>query len=122
MLGHVSIQCADPASSRAFYEAVLAPLGGKALIVRGDYVGFGSSFDGSLLFIGPVDTIERAHTDVHIAFTARSRAEVEDFVEAARAGGAEVLHEAQEWSYRPGYYGGFVRDPDGNNVEAVHWP
>jgi catechol 2,3-dioxygenase-like lactoylglutathione lyase family enzyme len=122
MLGHVSIQCADPVASRAFYEAVLAPLGGKALIVNGDYVGFGSDFDSSLFFIGPVDTTDQAHTDVHIAFTAGSRAEVEAFVAAARALGAEVLHEPQEWSYRRGYYGGFVRDPDGNNVEAVHWP
>ena len=43
---------------------------------------------------------------------------VDRFVEVARARGAEVLHEPKEWWYAPGYYGGFVRDPDGNNVEA----
>ncbi len=43
-----------------------------------------------------------------------------DFFDAAVAAGAEVLHEPKEWPiYHPGYYGAFVRDPDGNNVEAV---
>jgi catechol 2,3-dioxygenase-like lactoylglutathione lyase family enzyme len=120
MLAHVSIQCADAAASRAFYEAVLEPLGGKALIVNGDYVGFGLTPDGPLFFIGPVDTPGGPHDDVHIAFAAASRDQVEAFVEVARSRGAEVLHHPQEWWYRPGYYGGFVRDPDGNNVEAVH--
>jgi catechol 2,3-dioxygenase-like lactoylglutathione lyase family enzyme len=120
MLAHVSIQCTDAAASRAFYEAVLEPLGGKALIVNGDYVGFGLTPDGPLFFIGPIDTPGGPHDDVHIAFAAASRDQVEAFVEVARSRGAEVLHDAQEWWYRPGYYGGFVRDPDGNNVEAVH--
>jgi predicted lactoylglutathione lyase len=61
---------------------------------------------------------QRAHDDVHIAFEARSRDEVDAFVEAARRLGATVLHEPQEWWYGPKYYGGFVRDPDGNIVEA----
>jgi len=122
MLAHVSIQCSDPKASRAFYEEVLATVGGKALIIHGDYVGFGREGNGSLLFIGPVDTPGGPHDDVHIAVSAGSRAEVDAFVEAARSRGAEVLHEPQEWWYRPGYYGGFVRDPDGNNVEAVHLP
>ena len=120
MLAHVSIQCADAAASRTFYEAVLEPLGGKALIVHGDYVGFGRDSAGPLFFIGPVDTPGGPHDDVHIAFQASSRAEVDAFVEVARSRGAEVLHEPQEWWYAPGYYGGFVRDLDGNNVEAVH--
>ena len=59
---------------------------------------------------------------MHIAFDARSRAEVDAFVEVARSRGAEVLHEPQEWWYATGYYGGFVRDPDGNNVEARYLP
>lgn len=101
---------------------MLEPLGGKALIVYGDYVGFGQTRDGPLLFIGPVDTPGGPHDDVHIAFQAASRDEVHAFVEVARSRGAEVLHEPQEWWYAPGYYGGFVRDPDGNNVEARHLP
>jgi hypothetical protein len=45
---------------------------------------------------------------------------VDAFVETARRRGAIVLHEPQEWWYGPKYYGGFVRDPNGNNVEARH--
>ena len=56
----------------------------------------------------------------HIAFSAPSRVAVDEFVAAAIAHGAEVLHEARVWpEYHPNYYGGFVRDPDGNNAEAV---
>jgi catechol 2,3-dioxygenase-like lactoylglutathione lyase family enzyme len=120
VLAHVSIQCADPGLSRAFYEAVLEPLGGKVLATYGDQVGFGSVRSGPEFWIGPVNTPGGPHDDVHIAFGARSRAQVDAFVEAARARGTEILNEPQEWWYRPGYYGGFVRDPDGNNVEAVH--
>ena len=57
----------------------------------------------------------------HLAFQASSRAAVDAFHAAAVAVGAEVLHEPRVWpEYHPGYYGAFVRDPDGNNVEAVH--
>ena len=56
----------------------------------------------------------------HIAFTANDRAAVRAFFDAAVAAGAEVLHEPRVWpEYHPNYYGAFVRDPDGNNVEAV---
>jgi catechol 2,3-dioxygenase-like lactoylglutathione lyase family enzyme len=120
VLAHVSIQCADAKASRAFYEAVLEPLGCRALIVHGDYVGFGRDRSDSLFFIGPVDTPGGPHDDVHIAFRAVTREAVDAFVDVARARGAAVLHEPQEWWYAEGYYGGFVRDPDGNNVEAVH--
>jgi catechol 2,3-dioxygenase-like lactoylglutathione lyase family enzyme len=122
VLAHVSVQCANPADSRAFYEAVLEPLGGKALLAYGDHVGFGREGEGPTFWVGPVNTPGGPHDDVHIAFGARTRAEVDAFVEVARARGAEVLHEPREWWYSPGYYGGFVRDPDGNNVEAVHLP
>ena len=56
----------------------------------------------------------------HIAFTAPDRAAVRAFFQAAVGAGAEVLHEPRVWpQYHPNYYGAFVRDPDGNNVEAV---
>ena len=99
---------------------MLQALGGRALLTFGDHVGFGNEDTGPQFWIGPVNTPGGPHDDVHIAFRARSRAEVDAFVEVARSRGAEVLHEP--WWYSPGYYGGFVRDPDGNNVEAVHLP
>ena len=60
----------------------------------------------------------------HIAFEAADRATVRAFFQAAKAAGAEVLHEPRVFpEYHPNYYGAFVRDPDGNNVEAVcHLP
>jgi catechol 2,3-dioxygenase-like lactoylglutathione lyase family enzyme len=58
--------------------------------------------------------------EVHVAFSAVNRAAVDKVYEVARELEAEVLHEPREWpEYHPGYYGVFVRDPDGNNIEAV---
>lgn len=57
---------------------------------------------------------------MHVAFAATDRAAVDKVHEAALALQAEVLHEPREWpEYHEGYYGVFVRDPDGNNIEAV---
>ena len=119
MLDHLSIQCADPDASKAFYEQLLAPIGGRTILSFGNVHGMGRDFP--CFWLGPIGDAGGAHTDVHICFRAHSREEVDAFVEAARAQGAEVLHEPRVWpEYHPGYYGGFVRDPDGNNVEAVH--
>ena len=119
MLDHLSIQCADPHASRAFYEAVLAPLGGATVMDFGDVFGMGDQFPS--FWLGPVGDAGAPHTDIHICFRAPSRDAVDAFVAAAQAEGVEVLHEPRVWpEYHPGYYGGFVRDLDGNNVEAVH--
>ena len=74
-------------------------------------------------WIGPRATGE-GFRESHIAFSAPDRAAVRAFFDAATAAGAEVLHEPRVWpEYHPHYYGAFVRDPDGNNVEAVcHTP
>jgi catechol 2,3-dioxygenase-like lactoylglutathione lyase family enzyme len=118
MISHVSIQCADFDRSRDFYDAVLAPLGGTRVMEVDDAIGYG---------IPPLPTfwIGRQQTgdgfrETHIAFTALNRAAVEAFFQSALAAGAEPLHEPSVWpEYHPNYYGAFVRDPDGNNVEAV---
>ncbi|MCU1487307.1 MAG: Glyoxalase/bleomycin resistance protein/dioxygenase [Actinomycetia bacterium] len=118
MLDHLSIQCADVGASVAFYDAVLAPLGGGRILDFGEVVGFGVG-DKPDFWVGPRSTGE-GFRESHIAFVAPDRAAVRAFVAAAGAAGAEVLHEPRVWpEYHPGYYGGFVRDPDGNNVEAV---
>jgi catechol 2,3-dioxygenase-like lactoylglutathione lyase family enzyme len=118
VLDHVSIQCADPAAARSFYETVLATIGGKAIMSFGPVTGFGQEFPD--FWIGPIGDAGAAHRDVHLCFTASTREQVDAFVEAARERGAEVLHEPRVWpEYHATYYGGFVRDPDGNNVEAV---
>ncbi len=58
---------------------------------------------------------------VHLALSAPTRDAVDAVQDAAERAGAELLHSARLWpEYHPGYYGVFLRDPDGNNVEAVH--
>jgi catechol 2,3-dioxygenase-like lactoylglutathione lyase family enzyme len=117
MLDHVSFQCADIAASAGFYDTVLGSLGERRLMDFGAAIGYGS--DVPYFWIGARSTGE-GFRESHIAFAAPSRAAVDAFFDAAVGVGAEVLHEPRLWpEYHPNYYGAFVRDPDGNNVEAV---
>jgi catechol 2,3-dioxygenase-like lactoylglutathione lyase family enzyme len=117
VLDHLSIQCDDMAASIRFYDVVLAALGGKRILDFGQVIGYGTDFP--TFWIAP-RTDEIPNRQSHIAFKAVDRAAVRAFVEAAQGQGSEVLHEPRVWpEYHPDYYGGFVRDPDGNNVEAV---
>jgi catechol 2,3-dioxygenase-like lactoylglutathione lyase family enzyme len=117
VIDHVSIQVRDVAASVAFYDAVLAPLGGRRVLDFGDQIGYGTQFPE--FWIGPTNTPGEAR-EAHLAFTAPDRSAVQAFFEAAVAAGAEVLHAPRLWpEYTPTYYAAFVRDPDGNNVEAV---
>ena len=122
MLDHLAIQCADVPTSAAFYDIVLAPLGGRRLLDFGEVIGFGVEPKPDF-WLGPRKTGE-GFRESHIAFEAVDRATVHAFFDAAVAAGAEVLHEPRVWpEYHPAYYGAFVRDPDGNNLEAVcHTP
>jgi catechol 2,3-dioxygenase-like lactoylglutathione lyase family enzyme len=118
MLDHVSIQCADVAASASFYDAVLAPLGAQRVLDFGEVIGYGVP-PGPDFWIGPQSTGD-GFRESHIAFSAPDRASVRAFFEAATASGAEALHPPRLWpEYHDDYYGAFVRDPDGNNVEAV---
>ncbi len=118
MLDHVSIQCADVTASAAFYDAVLAPLGGTRIMDFGEVIGYGRP-PQPVFWIGP-QTSGTGFRESHLAFNAPNRDAVRAFLSAAKTLGAEVLHEARVWpEYHPNYYGAFVRDPDGNNVEAV---
>jgi catechol 2,3-dioxygenase-like lactoylglutathione lyase family enzyme len=122
VLDHISIQCADVAASAAFYDAVLAPLGGARIMEFGQIIGYGAGGKPDF-WLGPRLTGE-GFRESHIAFEAADRAAVRTFFDTAVAAGAEVLHEPRVWpEYHPTYYGAFVRDPDGNNIEAVcHLP
>jgi catechol 2,3-dioxygenase-like lactoylglutathione lyase family enzyme len=118
MLDHVSIQCADVAASAAFYDAVLLTIGGTRVMDFGQVIGYGVGGRPSF-WLGPRATGE-GFRESHLAFAAPDRAAVDAFHRAAVAAGAEVLHEPRLWpEYHETYYGAFVRDPDGNNVEAV---
>jgi len=118
MLDHLGIQCADVPKAAAFYDSVLAPLGATRVMDFGQYIGYGIGKPD--FWLGPVVPDVEPNRELHIAFAAPDRATVRAFFDAAVASGAEVLHDPQKWpQYHPDYYGAFVRDPDGNNVEAV---
>jgi catechol 2,3-dioxygenase-like lactoylglutathione lyase family enzyme len=121
MLDHLSIQCADVDASAHFYDSVLAPLGGRRIMDFGRVIGYGTDMPD--FWLGGQETGE-GFRESHIAFRAPSRDAVKAFFDAAVATGAEVLYEPRvRPEYHESYFGAFVRDPDGNNVEAVcHTP
>ncbi|MFI5035765.1 MAG: VOC family protein [Acidimicrobiales bacterium] len=118
MLDHLSIQCADVTASARFYDTVLGALGGARVMDFGSVIGYGTESKPTF-WIGNLESGE-GFRESHIAFVAPNRAAVRGFFDAAVAAGAEVLHAPRLWpEYHPSYFGAFVRDPDGNNVEAV---
>jgi catechol 2,3-dioxygenase-like lactoylglutathione lyase family enzyme len=118
ILDHISIQCADVSASGSFYDAVLTPLGAERVMDFGAVIGFGVGMKPEF-WLGAQAT-GTGFRESHLAFAAPDRAVVRAFFDAAVAVGAEVLHEPRVWTeYHPSYFAAFVRDPDGNNVEAV---
>ncbi len=107
---HVHLRVADLASSRRFYEAVLAVLG---IPVQGS----DAAFSADELYVSADGPPTQG---LHFAFQAPDRETVHRFHEAALAAGGRDNGPPGERSYHPGYYAAFVLDPDGNNVEAVH--
>jgi catechol 2,3-dioxygenase-like lactoylglutathione lyase family enzyme len=124
MLDHVSIQVSDVAASRTFYEQLLAPLGVSVTMDFGEVLGFGTPAFPFFWLGPPEDPSSAVGRGIHLAFTAPDRATVRAVHEAAVAAGIEVLHEPRVFpEYHPNYYGVFVRDLDGHNIEAVcHQP
>ncbi|MFF3489522.1 VOC family protein [Streptomyces sp. NPDC002701] len=118
MLDHVEIQVADPEASAAFYDAVLAPLGAGRRIEHRQRIGYGPGRPE--FWIGPVAGPASPSRETHLAFAAPDRDAVDAFHAAAVAQGAQVLYRPKVWpQYHDSYYAAFVRDPDGNNVEAL---
>jgi catechol 2,3-dioxygenase-like lactoylglutathione lyase family enzyme len=116
MFDHIGFPVRDPAKTRAFYTAALAPLGiGVAMEFPG-VIAFGKPGRPQLWFGGQASP----PTGLHLAFTAANRAEVRAFYAAAIAAGAtDNGAPGLRPHYHPNYYGAFVLDPDGHNVEAV---
>ena len=126
MIDHLGITVSDFDASKAFYDKALAPLGASLIMMvpaeytRGVKVGgYGREKPDFWLHEG-----KDAGPGRHYAFTARSRAEVDAFYKAAMAaGGRENGAPGLRPHYHANYYGAFVFDPDGNNIEAVcHGP
>jgi catechol 2,3-dioxygenase-like lactoylglutathione lyase family enzyme len=119
MFDHVGVNVRDYEASRAFYEHALAPLGYRVVMAFDEWktAGFGTSPDRPEFWIserGPLTT------GTHLAFTCDERATVDAFHAAAvSAGGTDNGQPGVRELYHPTYYGAYVLDLDGNNVEAV---
>jgi catechol 2,3-dioxygenase-like lactoylglutathione lyase family enzyme len=123
MLDHIGLQVRDVEASLAFYLHTFAPIGMREVMrfPHGDTIVVGlAGPDGTPVFwLGPSAGAETR--ELHVAFRAPDRKAVDAVHDAAVAAGTEVLSAPREWpEYHPGYYGVFLRDPDGHNVEAVH--
>jgi catechol 2,3-dioxygenase-like lactoylglutathione lyase family enzyme len=118
VIDHIGINCADYPKSQEFYDTVLGVLGFSRQMDVGVAIGYGR--DGKPAFWIAEGSSMGTNREVHIAFQAADEAAVRAFHDAAVGLGVESLHAPRQWpEYHPGYFGAFVRDPDGNNVEAV---
>jgi catechol 2,3-dioxygenase-like lactoylglutathione lyase family enzyme len=122
MIDHCGVFATNFAKSKTFYDAAFAPLGARVLMTvpvehtggKG-YIGYGQKKPDFWV----VEAAE-AGPGRHYAFTAKNRAEVDAFYKAAiAAGGRDNGAPGLRPHYHASYYGAFVFDPDGNNVEAV---
>ena len=119
MMDHLGIGCADMAAAGAFYDHVLATLGHSRRMDYGVAIGYGPEGGAPAFWISQA-VGDGPNRETHIAFAAPDAAHVRAFHAAATELGAESLHEPRIWpEYHDHYFGAFVRDPDGNNVEAV---
>lgn len=126
LLDHTGFMVKDMARSKAFYERALKPLGVTVIMDFGNALGMGRDGKPSFwLAVGPASYQKPEHmkliTPAHLAFAARSRAEVDAFyVAAIEAGGTDFGKPGLRPEYHPNYYGAFVLDLDGHNIEAVY--
>ena len=114
MIDHTGIKAADPAKSRAFYEKALAPLGYRVMME------IPKEHTGGIVVFGMGVAEGAPKEKLHIAFRAENHAQVDAFYkEAIAAGGTDNGPPGPRPHYHAGYYGAFVLDPDGHNIEAV---
>jgi catechol 2,3-dioxygenase-like lactoylglutathione lyase family enzyme len=128
MIDHMGFGCSDYARSKAFYEQALAPLGMSVAMEvtkeqSGGYEGCGFGEKGKPEFwIGakPGPGVDPLPRSLHVAFRAPDRKTVDAFYAAAMAaGGKDNGPPGLRPHYHPNYYGAFVLDRDGHNIEAV---
>jgi catechol 2,3-dioxygenase-like lactoylglutathione lyase family enzyme len=114
LIEHVHLIVADIERAKRFYAAVLGALGRR---IEGEGEGY---FWSDELFVSMPDQHSRGATRVHLAFQAQDEATVQRFHAAGLAAGGTDHGAPGLRPYHPGYYGAFVLDPDGNNIEAVY--
>ena len=123
MLSHVTVGTNDIARSRAFYDPVMASLGLKLVDEGDDYAGYAKGPEELPWFwvLPTFDGAPASHGNgTHFAFLAASRAQVDEFHRVAlAAGGSDEGAPGPRPHYTETYYGAYVRDPDGNKLQAV---
>jgi catechol 2,3-dioxygenase-like lactoylglutathione lyase family enzyme len=116
MLDHIIITVSNYEASKQFYSKALEPLGYNIVMEFGPAGGFGIAGKPDF-WIKEEEAVKPA---IHVAFNAPDRPTVDKFYEAAmNAGGKDNGPPGLRPNYHPNYYGAFVFDPDGNNIEAV---
>ena len=123
MIDHISVAVRDLERSSRFYEATLATLGLSRLVTRPATIGFGKTYPEFWINLRAAMAAVEEGSGVHICLRAKSTGEVDAFHAAAlntggRSDGAPGLRPHD----RVRYYAAFVRDPDGNRIEAVTFP
>lgn len=117
MIDHVSIAVRDLDAAARFYEAVLGTIGYGKLVVREKTIGFGKRYPDFWLNLRAAP---RPEDGMHVALRAPGREAIDAFHAAAlAAGGASDGAPGLRPEYTQGYYAAFVRDPEGNRIEAV---
>jgi catechol 2,3-dioxygenase-like lactoylglutathione lyase family enzyme len=120
MIDHASIAVSDLEAAGRFYDSVLGAIGMSRLVTRADTVGFGKGYPEFWLNRRPTLAPLVPGNGVHIALRAPSASAVEAFHAAAlQWGGSSDGAPGPRPEYSAGYYAAFIRDPDGNRIEAV---
>jgi catechol 2,3-dioxygenase-like lactoylglutathione lyase family enzyme len=121
MLDHMGFEVSDYEASKAFYMATLAPL---EIELMTEHAGVAAGFGGEIPGVGPkpyfwISARSTPAAGVHVAFTVGRRGLVDAFHAAGLAAGGTDNGAPGLRDYHPHYYGAYVLDPDGNNIEAV---
>ena len=121
MYSHVTVGTRDLVCAERFYDAVMAALGHPVLFKNARALAYGEGTGEKFFVLFPFDGKEaRPGNGVHAAFKVDSRAKVDAFHAAALAsGGSDEGPPGARPHYHPNYYGAYVRDPDGNKLQAV---
>lgn len=123
MIDHISIAVSDLTASAKFYEQVLAPLGLTRLVEREKTIGFGKKYPEFWLNARPEMPAVPEDTGTHICLRAASKEAVTAFHEAALSlGGDDDGAPGDRQAAMTTYFGAFIKDPDGNKIEAVTFP
>jgi lactoylglutathione lyase len=115
LIDHVHLVVKDIEASRRFYGAVMGALGVPVTLEGPEFFGYDELYVSTAKHTG----VGKLTGRVHLAFQAKDRATVEKVYRAALEAGGTDNGKPGDRPYHPGYYAGFVLDPDGNNIEAV---